>query len=94
MKICCPKCSWEPDGRPYWACSDCGTAWDTFSTAARCPGCGRQYKYTQCIGFAGGCDQSSLHLDWYKDLDDLLVEELEEMKEEVFVDAQVIPNLQ
>lgn len=81
MKICCPKCSWEPDGRPYWACSDCGFSWDTFKTAARCPRCQRQHEYTQCIDFAGGCAASSPHIDWYRDLDDLLSDQLKTLKE-------------
>ncbi len=83
MKIACPKCNWEPDGKPYWACSDCGTAWDTFSTAARCPTCKRQYKITACILHAGGCTEASPHLDWYTDLDRLLEEELAKLRERV-----------
>jgi hypothetical protein len=80
IRICCPKCKWEPDGKPYWECS-CGNVWDTFSTGARCPSCGRVHKLTQCVSEAGGCDKSSPHLDWYEGLDDVvqaLKEEIEE----------------
>jgi hypothetical protein len=35
IRIRCPKCEWEPDGKPYWRCS-CGHRWDTFSTGGRC----------------------------------------------------------
>ncbi len=83
LKIACPKCNWEPDGRPYWTCSDCQTNWDTFTTAARCPGCGKQYEVTQCVPYAGGCNVSSPHLDWYRNLNDKLREELAKIKEQV-----------
>ncbi len=79
-KIACPKCDWEPDGGAYWGCSTCGHVWDTFATAARCPSCGRQYHQTQCIGYAGGCNQSSPHIDWYRHLDEWLKEQLEEVE--------------
>ena len=77
-KIACPKCGWEPDGRPHWSCS-CGHHWNTFETAGRCPSCGKHWKNTQCIPFAGGCSEWSLHLDWYRDLDDWLEEELDKI---------------
>jgi len=77
-KIACPKCNWEPDGGEYWGCT-CGHVWDTFKTAARCPVCGKQYKHTQCIAYVGGCNVSSLHIDWYRHLDDWLEEEIEEI---------------
>jgi hypothetical protein len=62
-----PKCKWEPDGKPHWQCT-CGTVWDTFSTAARCPSCGKVWEYMQCIEAASGCNAISLHLDWYEGL--------------------------
>ncbi|MCB0594894.1 MAG: hypothetical protein H6557_22640 [Lewinellaceae bacterium] len=76
IKIECPKCGWEPDGGAYWSCT-CGHVWDTFATAGRCPACNKQWKHTQCIGYKGGCNQFSLHLDWYKGLDGWLERELE-----------------
>jgi len=79
IKICCPKCNWEPDGKPYWQCS-CGTSWNTFSTGGRCPRCKKVWEKTQCIKYAGGCHAWSHHLDWYKGLDDVvnaLKEEIE-----------------
>ncbi len=87
-KIACPKCDWEPDGGEYWGCSSCGHVWDTFKTAARCPSCGKQYHHTQCIGYAGGCNQSSPHIDWYRHLDDWLKEQLEEVVETIEITAQ------
>lgn len=81
MKIACPKCKWEPDGGAYWVCDSCGTTWDTFSTAARCPGCKKQFELTSCIPFRGGCDIASPHLEWYLDLDQLLKDELEKIRE-------------
>ncbi len=75
-KIACPKCNWEPDGGAHWMCS-CGQQWNTFETAGRCPSCGKHWKYTQCIPHLGGCPEWSLHVDWYRDLDDWLEEELE-----------------
>ena len=73
MRIRCPKCNWEPDGKPYWKCT-CNHRWDTFSTAGRCPSCGKQWKETQCIQYiASGCGKFSPHLDWYEDLDDVLL---------------------
>ena len=61
MKIRCPKCAWEPDGRPYWGCDSCHCVFDTFSTGARCPQCARSWLETQCIK----CGVWSLHEDWY-----------------------------
>lgn len=80
-KIACPKCDWEPDGFPYWMCDSCATTWNTFDTAARCPGCGKQFKETQCIDQAGGCGQVSPHLEWYHHLDNWLKEQLAKIKE-------------
>ncbi|MEO5684127.1 MAG: hypothetical protein ABIQ88_15900 [Chitinophagaceae bacterium] len=86
IQICCPKCAWQPDGQPYWQCS-CGTVWDTFSTGARCPGCGKVWQYTQCIQHAGGCHSRSPHLNWYKGLDDIIEQLKEEVKESWLVNT-------
>ncbi|WP_336517212.1 hypothetical protein [Pollutibacter soli] len=85
LKIRCPKCHWQPDGKPHWSCS-CGTIWDTFSTGGRCPGCGKQWHDTQCIVDAGGCQSWSPHLDWYENLDDFVEEVKEVLKEPVSVE--------
>jgi len=79
ISIRCPKCKWKPDGLPYWACS-CGHNWDTFSTAGRCPSCGKIWKNTRCVQPEfGGCLAWSPHLDWYDGLDEII----EKLKEEI-----------
>jgi hypothetical protein len=80
VKIACPKCNWEPDGGAYWSCT-CGHIWNTFETAGQCPSCGRQWTHTQCIGYRGGCNRWSPHIDWYRDLDDWVEEEIQHIVE-------------
>jgi hypothetical protein len=41
----------------------CHTVWNTFNTRARCPGCRKQWRVTQCLA----CLVASLHEDWYHD---------------------------
>jgi len=70
-RIRCPICSWQPDSYSRWVCrkSDypehfadgCGTAWNTFDTRGRCPGCAHQWIWTFCLR----CRRWSLHEDWY-----------------------------
>lgn len=73
-KIRCPKCNWEPDGQPYWMCSNmlrgprgepipCGCVWNTFATRGKCPDCHFQWKDTKCPR----CHKWSKHRDWYDD---------------------------
>lgn len=88
IHICCPKCKWEPDGQAYWQCN-CGCVWDTFSTGARCPECGKVWKETQCIVEAGGCSNFSPHLDWYEGLEDIIKKLKEEIKERWKVEEYV-----
>jgi len=71
IRIRCPKCNWEPDGKPYWRC-ECGHVWNTFATGARCPKCHKVHEYTSCVLKAGGCREMSPHLDWYEGLDDIV----------------------
>ncbi|GAB5551473.1 MAG: hypothetical protein Sapg2KO_10640 [Saprospiraceae bacterium] len=71
VKIECPKCTWEPQADSKWQCS-CGHVWNTFDTAARCPACSKQWEETICLS----CYKWSLHLDWYKNLDEWLEDEL------------------
>jgi len=80
IRIRCPACSWEPDGKPYWQCT-CGCVWDTFSTGARCPACHKVWEQTQCVEEAGGCDALSPHLDWYEGLEDAVSRLKEEIEE-------------
>jgi len=81
IHIRCPKCKWEPDGKPYWRCS-CGFLWDTFSTAGRCPQCHKIWKDTQCVSpTLGGCLEWSPHLDWYDGLDEIINQLKKEIEE-------------
>ncbi len=68
VKIYCPKCGWAPGAGARWSCAPggCGYVWNTFDTGGRCPGCGRQWRVTQCLS----CHQFSPHEDWYHDDDD------------------------
>jgi hypothetical protein len=72
-RIRCPLCSWRPTPASEWWCvsvgapehfpQGCGTAWNTFMTRGRCPGCRHQWRYTSCLR----CSGWSLHTDWYED---------------------------
>jgi hypothetical protein len=88
IEIHCPKCNWEPFESSQWMC-DCGCTWNTFDTGGRCPRCKKVWQDTQCIGFEGGCDKWSPHLDWYKGLEEIVQQLKEEIarrwKEEVVV---------
>ena len=59
-RIRCPLCKWQPQKSSRWACH-CGHAWNTFDTAALCPGCGWQWEETVCLR----CHEWSWHRDWY-----------------------------
>jgi hypothetical protein len=85
IKIRCPKCSWEPDGKPYWQCG-CGNQFDAFITAGTCPECKKDWEFTQCVDFAGGCNHVSPHLDWYGNLDRMMEEVREVLREKVEVE--------
>ena len=62
-RIRCPKCAWEPDRESRWICLlECGTVWNTFETAGRCPGCNRVWQDTACLA----CHRWSPHVDWYE----------------------------
>ena len=69
IRISCPKCGWEPDGTCKWQCTVCKTVWDTFTTSAECPGCGKIYEDTACIKSRGGCGQMSNHQEWYEEIE-------------------------
>jgi len=70
--ISCPLCSWRPSAEDTWGCQSqdtpeppfqsCGTAWNTFSTRGKCPGCAHQWRWTSCLR----CGQWSLHEEWYE----------------------------
>ena len=61
MKIYCPSCKWQPDGKKYWGCEGCWTIFDTFATRANCPKCSKTWHKTQCIG----CGELFPHEDFY-----------------------------
>jgi hypothetical protein len=70
-RIRCPQCKWQPHSSSRWCCADCehpewffdgcGTSWNTFATAGRCPQCSHQWRWTSCLK----CNGWSLHEDWY-----------------------------
>lgn len=60
--IHCPQCRWRPRAEDRWACLPaCGTIWNTFWTGGVCPGCGCEWKQTQCLS----CLKFSAHAAWY-----------------------------
>jgi hypothetical protein len=73
--IRCPLCTWRPNRSSRWYCGDCdypeyffdgcGTAWNTFTTRGRCPGCSHQWRWTICLS----CQGWSRHEDWYENQD-------------------------
>ncbi len=80
VKIACPKCNWEPTPTDQWSCT-CGHSWHTFDTAGRCPSCAKQWEETCCHPpEAGGCGLWSQHLDWYRNLDGWLLEEIKKIR--------------
>ena len=92
IRIRCPKCEWEPDGKPYWRCS-CGHQWDTFATGGRCPRCQAVWEHTQCpIRLTSGCGKWSPHLDWYENLDNV-VREVEEIEVRVAEPVRLMNSL-
>jgi hypothetical protein len=72
-RIRCPECEWQPNASSMWYCADCAyperyfggcaTAWNTFDTRGRCPGCGHTWRWTVCLS----CGIWSLHEHWYPD---------------------------
>lgn len=72
-RIRCPICQWQPDSSSTWVCwsgpgpeppfEACGTAWNTFDTGGRCPGCAHQWDWTTCLS----CGEWSRHVDWYEE---------------------------
>jgi hypothetical protein len=85
VEIYCPKCHWEPDGKPYWR-RNCGTVWDTFSTGARCPGCQKVWGYTICPKKPDGCGSRDPHLGWYHGLGDIIDKLKEEIGEDLLIE--------
>ena len=79
LEIACPKCEWEPDGGKYWKCS-CGHRWNTFETYGRCPACTKVWRDTQCL--VDSCGKWSKHVDWYRNLSDIMRKHIEELMEE------------
>ena len=80
VKIACPKCEWEPSPSDQWSCS-CGHSWHTFDTGGVCPSCKKHWENTQCLGaYVGGCGEWSPHLEWYRNLDKWLIEEIEKIR--------------
>lgn len=49
MGYSCPTCNTAPPVGPYWKCSQCGQAFDTFETGATCPACRTQFPASRCL---------------------------------------------
>ena len=83
IEISCPKCSWVPDGSAHWICN-CGYVWNTFQTAGECPNCRKRWDVTMCPGpgYPGGCGIWSKHIDWYRNLGQVITEEIALLTEE------------
>jgi Zn-dependent protease/predicted RNA-binding Zn-ribbon protein involved in translation (DUF1610 family) len=45
----CPSCQAPPPIGAWWACSRCGTPFDTFETHGICPHCGGQFEIVRCL---------------------------------------------
>jgi DNA-directed RNA polymerase subunit RPC12/RpoP len=45
----CPHCRTAPALGPFWKCSNCGQAFDTFQSGASCPQCRTHYDETKCM---------------------------------------------
>ncbi len=76
-RVRCPQCQWNPSPSSRWSCLEhrghpeyfhggCGTAWNTFQTRGRCPGCSYQWRFTVCLQ----CAQWSPHDEWYETADE------------------------
>jgi hypothetical protein len=63
-RIRCPICAWIPTKADAWCCAPqgCGHVWNTFETRALCPGCSKQWTYTECLR----CSTASPHEAWYE----------------------------
>lgn len=62
MKACCPSCKTEPLPFQTWRCF-CGESFNHFETGGKCPSCGYNHEYTECMSYS--CQKISLHVDWY-----------------------------
>ncbi|MGI8668550.1 MAG: hypothetical protein ACR2J3_01750 [Aridibacter sp.] len=70
-RIRCPHCKWQPKASSIWFCSDCDfpeyfyggceTAWNSFNTRGKCPGCNHKWRWTSCLS----CGEWALHEKWY-----------------------------
>ena len=60
----CPRCHYRPTPLDRWVCQPdgCGLLWDTFTTGAKCPGCGAQFSWTACPE----CGEVFSHRAWYR----------------------------
>lgn len=56
----CPSCQSAPPIGPYWKCSACAQAFDTFETQGVCPHCATRFDSTTCLD----CHQQRPISDW------------------------------
>jgi Zn-dependent protease len=60
--VSCPSCGAAPPVGAFWTCGRCHTRFDTFETAATCPGCGSTFAETRCVD----CGHPSPPGEWLK----------------------------
>ncbi|MCP9766965.1 hypothetical protein EGI22_03525 [Lacihabitans sp. LS3-19] len=62
MLVCCPDCKTVPSTSEKSLCF-CGENFNHFKNQAKCPSCGYQHEFTECLNI--NCKSIALHLDWY-----------------------------
>lgn len=60
--LACPSCGAAPLRGEFWTCGQCGTRFDLFETAGRCPSCGAQFSTASCPE----CQRQSPMSDWLR----------------------------
>ena len=79
LDIHCPNCGWVPDDKEHWKCS-CGETLNPFTLeTSSCVKCEKEWKNTICPANVGGCNATSLHVDWYHNTPEFINYHLEKI---------------
>lgn len=70
MTAFCPECKTSPNNQQMWKCF-CGVSFDHFNNIGKCPSCGYNHEFTECLNL--NCKTISLHLDWYPKVNESLI---------------------